>query len=121
MLKPNAGQMRGFRIVRDPDGILLNPFEIMGMKYGYVITYGEGSPAVHNGEDWVSVLTGAESEFEDKLQELLVTQGTKIAQAASSNPIYMELAAQMNIFAGAPAAASSSQSGPDATTTYFKS
>lgn len=121
MLKPNAGQMRGFRIVRDPDGILLNPFEIMGMKYGYVITYGEGSPAVHNGEDWVSVLTGTETEFAEKLQELLVNQGTKIAQVASSNPIYMELAAQMNIFAGAPAGASSSQTSSDSTPTYFKS
>ncbi len=117
MLKPNAGQMRGFRIVRDPDGILLNSFEIMGMKYGYVITYGEGSPAVHNGEDWVSVLTGTESEFEDKFQEILVSQGTKIAEAASKNPIYAELAAQMNILVGAAPAGIADPS----TATYFKS
>lgn len=119
MLKPNAGQMRGFRIVRDPDGILLNPFEISGMKYGYVFTYGEGNPAVHNGEDWVSVLTGTESEFEDKLQELLVGQGTAIAGAASNNPIYAELAAQMNIFVGATA--STGTADPNSTTSYFKS
>lgn len=118
MLKPNAGQMRGFRIVRDPDGILLNPFEIMGMKYGYVFSYGEGSPAVHNGDEWVSVLTGTESEFEDKFQEILVAQGTRIAQAAPSNPIYAELAAQMNILVGATA---TSTPDPNATTNYFKS
>ncbi len=120
MLKPNAGQMRGFRIVRDPNSILINPFDIMGQTYGYVITYGEGSPAVHDGNDWVSVLADSNLNFEDKLQEILVEQGTKIAQAAASNPIYMELAAQMNIYAGAPAGGAS-QSGPDSTTTYFKS
>lgn len=117
MLKPNAGQMRGFRIVRDPDGILLNSFDIMGMKYGYVITYGEGSPAVHNGEDWVSVLAGTEAEFDDKFQEILVAQGTKIAEAAAKNPIYAELAAQMNILVGA---ASNGVSDPS-TMTYYKS
>ncbi len=119
MLKPNAGQMRGFRIVRDPDGILLNPFEIVGMKYGYVLTYGEGNPAIHDGNDWVSVLTGTEEEFEDNLQSLLVDQGTKVAQAAASNPIYAELAAQMNILVGATAGVTT-QSSAEAPI-YFKS
>lgn len=118
MLKPNAGQMRGFRIVRDPDGILLNPFEIMGQTYGYLITYGEGSPAVHNGDDWVSVLSTEESEFEEKLQEILVGQGTRISMSAATNPVYAELAAQMGIMVGAQA---TSTADPNSTTTYFKS
>lgn len=106
MFKPNAGQMRGFRVVRDPNGILFSPFEHTGTQYGYVITYGEGNPAIHDGNDWVSILTMDESEYEDKLQELLVQQGTAIAEAASSNQVYAELAAQMNIYAGAPAGVS---------------
>jgi len=118
MLKPNAGQMRGFRIVRDPNGILINPFEIMGNTFGYVITYGEGTPAIHDGDNWVSILSGGEEEFEDKLQELLVEQGSKLAHAAATNPVYAELAAQMNIFVGATA---TPQSGPDSNTTYFQS
>lgn len=119
MIKPNAGQMRGFRIVRDPDGVLFNSFDLMGSQYGYILTYGEGVPAIHNGEDWVSVLTIEDSAFEEKLQGLLVEQGMKIAQAATNNPIYAELAAQMNIYAGATAAVADPASSP--TVNYYKS
>lgn len=101
MIKPNAGQMRGFRIVRDPDGILFNSFDLMGSQYGYILTYGEGIPSIHDGNDWVPVLSMDTSDFEQKLQELLVEQGMKISQAASTSPVYAELAAQLNIYAGA--------------------
>lgn len=107
MFKPSAGQVRGFRIVRDPDGILYDPFEYNGMKLGYVITYGEGTPAVFDGDQWISVLNDeAEKSFEDSLQNLIVEQGTKIA-AAIQNPVYAELATQMGMFAGVGATAAS--------------
>lgn len=119
MIKPNAGQMRGFRIVRDPDGILFNSFDLMGSKYGYILTYGEGVPSIHNGDDWVPVLSIESADFEEKLQNLLIDQGMKIAQAASANPVYAELAAQMNIYAGATAAPADPSSAPSVT--YYKS
>lgn len=119
MIKPNAGQMRGFRIVRDPDGILFNSFDLMGSKYGYILTYGEGVPAIHNGDDWIPVLSVESSDFEEKLQGLLIEQGMKISQAASANPVYAELAAQMNIYAGATAAVADPASSP--TVNYYKS
>lgn len=115
MFKEGAGQMRGFRIVRDPDGILFDPFEYMGTQMGYVITYGEGVPAIHNGEEWVTVLDDeSAARFEENLQDLIVEQGTKIA-AAVQNPIYAELATQMGMYAAAsaPTAAGHAEPGPD--------
>lgn len=103
MFKEGAGQMRGFRIVRDPDGILLDPFEYMGTQMGYVLTYGEGVPAIHNGEEWVPVVTAeVASSYDDNIQALIIDQGTKVA-AAVQNPIYAELATQMGMYAGAGA------------------
>jgi len=102
MIKANAGKMRGIRVMRDPDGILLDPFtDIDGSTYGYVIVYGEGAPAVFDGTDWVSVLEGDESDWDNSIQSLIVDQGTKIATAAQSSPVYAELAKLMNIFVGA--------------------
>ncbi len=102
MIKENAGKMRGVRVMRDPDGILLDPFvDESGNKYGYVIVYGEGTPAVFDGTSWVSVLDGDDSEWENNLQSMIVDQGTKIAGAAMSSPVYAELAKLMNIFVGA--------------------
>lgn len=117
MFKENAGHMRGFRIARDPDGILFSPFDYMGTKMGYVITYGEGVPAIHNGDDWVTVLDDeSAATFEEKLQDLIVEQGTRIAGAVG-NPIYAELAAQMGMYANATAqsapAESSTEPGPN--------
>ena len=103
MFKEGAGQMRGFRIVRDPDGILLDPFEYMGTQMGYVLTYGEGVPAIHNGEEWVTVVDDeSAATYEANLQNLMVEQGTKVA-GAIQNPVYAELAAQMGMYAGATA------------------
>lgn len=105
MFKPEAGQMRGFRIVRDPDGILFDPFDYMGTQMGYVITYGEGVPAIHNGEEWVTVVDDeTAATFEENLQNIMVDQGTRVA-GAISNPVYAELAAQMGMYAGATAGA----------------
>jgi hypothetical protein len=104
MFKEGAGQMRGFRIVRDPDGILIDPFQYMGTQMGYVLTYGEGVPAIHNGEEWVPVVTDeVATSYDDNIQGLVIEQGTKIASAIS-NPIYAELAAQMGMYAGATVA-----------------
>lgn len=101
MFKEGAGQMRGFRIVRDPDGILIDPFQYMGTQMGYVLTYGEGVPAIHNGEEWVPVVTDeVAASYDDNIQALIIDQGTKIAGAVT-NPIYAELAVQMGMYAGA--------------------
>ena len=102
MIKPNAGKMRGVRVMRDPDGVLLDSFtDEMGNKYGYVIVYGEGVPAVHDGETWHPILEGGEEVWENSLQELIVQQGMAIAKAAQTSPVYAELAKVMNIFVGA--------------------
>ncbi len=102
MIKANAGRMRGVRVMRDPDGILFDPFtDESGTQYGYVIVYGEGLPAVHDGENWHPVTDKTEAEWDEGLQEMLVQQGTKIAAAAATSPIYAELAAIMNIMVGA--------------------
>lgn len=114
MFKEGAGQMRGFRIVRDPDGILLNPFDYAGTQMGYVLTYGEGVPAIHNGEEWVPVVDEeSAANYDDNIQALLIDQATKIATAIQ-NPIYAELAAQMGMYAGA-----TQGSGPSADTATF--
>jgi hypothetical protein len=116
MFKEGAGQMRGFRIVRDPDGILLNPFEYMGTQMGYVLTYGEGVPAVHDGNDWVVIVDDdTAANYDENIQALIIEQGTKIASAVT-NPIYAELATQMGMYAGAGA---TTGTGPDNTTTTF--
>lgn len=115
MFKESAGMMRGFRIVRDPDGILFNPFDYMGVQMGYVITYGEGVPSIHDGEKWVPVITDeAVASFDEDLQNLILEQGTKIA-GAITNPIYAELAAQMGMYANAGTA----QGDPSATAAVF--
>lgn len=120
MFKPNAGMMRGFRIVRDPDGILFDTFDYMGMQMGYILTYGEGVPSVHDGKDWVVVVDDeTAATYEDKIQEYLIQQGTAVA-AAISNPVYAELAQQMGMYAGASVAASGSDSRePNESTTTF--
>jgi hypothetical protein len=101
MIKANAGKMRGVRVMRDPDGVLFSPFtDETGMQYGYVIVYGEGYPAVFDGENWHPVSEVPESEWDDSLQERLVEQGTKIATAAAGSPVYAELAKIMNIMVG---------------------
>jgi hypothetical protein len=52
-----AGQMRGVRVMRDPNGILFSPFTAMdGLQYGYVIVPSEESPAVFDGKEWHSIL-----------------------------------------------------------------
>lgn len=102
MIRPSAGKMRGAVPMRDPDGILLSPFtDESGTQYGYVIIYGQGVPAVYDGETWHNVISVDESQWEEQLQNLIVDQGSKIAQAAMTSPVYAELAKVMNIFVGA--------------------
>lgn len=119
MFKENAGQMRGFRIVRDPDGILIDPFQYMGTQMGYVLTYGEGVPAIHNGHEWVPVIEDDLVEkYDDNIQAYIIDQGTKIAASINSNPVYAELATQMGMYAGASVSATGTAE-PTAETTTF--
>lgn len=102
MIKANAGKMRGVRVMRDPDAVLIDSFtDDSGIQYGYVVVYGEGSPAVHDGETWHLITTVTDEEWEANLQQLIVEQGTKIAAAAATSPVYAELAKIMNIVVGA--------------------
>ncbi len=110
MIKPNAGKMRGVRVMRDPDGVLLDSFvDESGVQYGYVVVYGEGAPAVFDGETWHNVSDKTDEQWEDELQDLLVAQGSKIAAAASTSPVYAELAKIMNIMVGAGVSAPSDE------------
>lgn len=110
MIKPNAGKMRGIRVMRDPDGVLLDSFvDESGVQYGYVVVYGEGTPAVFDGETWHNVSDKTDDEWETELQDLLVAQGSKIAAAAGTSPVYAELAKIMNIMVGAGVSAPSDE------------
>jgi hypothetical protein len=97
MIKTNAGMMRGFRIVNDPKGILISPFDSNGIKYGYILTYGEGTPAIHDGTDWVSVLEEEMPDLEQRLPEYISNQAMAIAMAINEDPVYADLASKMNI------------------------
>jgi hypothetical protein len=114
MIKANAGQMRGVRAMRDPEGILLDSFtDETGLQYGYVIVYGEGSPAVYDGETWAPITDKTDEEWADGLQDLLVKQGVAITTASSTTHAYAELARIMNISIEAPASAAASVAGSD--------
>jgi hypothetical protein len=98
-IKPNAGQLRGVRAVRDPDGILSDPFhDPMGGYVGYVIVYGEGLPAVYDGTTWHPITDETEEEWDNALQERIVKQGTAISEAAQrGSEVYSQLAGVMQI------------------------
>jgi hypothetical protein len=93
-IKPSAGTMRGVRVVRDPQGILMDPFmdPIMGGQFGYVVVYGEGEPAVFDGETWQPIYEGDASNWTNDQMARLQEQMVKIAQAAPTEPVYAELA-----------------------------
>ena len=104
-IKPNAGQLRGVRAVRDPEGILLDPFaDPLGGHVGYVIVYGEGLPAVYDGTNWHPITEETEEEWNNALQERIIKQGTAISEAAQKgNEVYVQLAGVMQIAVGATA------------------
>lgn len=104
-IKPNAGQLRGVRAVRDPEQILLDPFaDPLGGHVGYVIVYGEGLPSVFDGTTWHPITDETEEEWANALQERIVKQGTAISEAAQKgNEVYVQLAGVMQIAVGATA------------------
>jgi hypothetical protein len=110
MIKANAGKMRGVRVMRDPEGVLLDPFtDETGIQYGYVLVYGEEEPAVFDGTTWHPVMD-SEENWEETLPEKLQVQAMKIMELAPTNPIYAELARIMNITVGVGAPSASSDS-----------
>jgi hypothetical protein len=107
MIKANAGKLRGVRIMRDPAGVLIDPFiDDTGIQYGYVIVYGEEQPAVFDGTEWRSIMDEEDSTWEDTLGDRLHTQAQKIMELSTTDPVYAELAKIMNITVsvGAPVA-----------------
>lgn len=98
MIKANSGKMRGVRVMRDPEGILLDPFtDETGIQYGYVLVYGEEAPAVFDGQEWHSIIDEADVNWEEELPDKLQVQATKIMELAATNPTYASLAKIMNI------------------------
>ena len=98
-IKPGAGAMRGVRVVRDPLGILMDPYmdPTMGSQYGYVVVYGESEPAVFDGDVWHPVFEGDANHWASTLMERIQQQSFKIVQGASQDPAYAELAKLMGI------------------------
>jgi hypothetical protein len=90
VINPRSGLTRGVRIFPDPDGILLNPFEEMGHKMGYVYVYGEEEPAVFDGTTWHPILTDGHDWA--SMQESIATQYYLIVAHAEKNEAYRELA-----------------------------
>jgi hypothetical protein len=93
-IKPQAGTMRGVRVMRDPLGILTDPFmdPVMGGQFGYVVVYGEAEPAVFDGETWHPIYEGDASNWTGDQMSRLQVQMMRIAQAATTEPVYAELA-----------------------------
>jgi len=98
-IKPQAGTMRGVRVMRDPQGILMDPFmdPLMGSQFGYVVVYGEGEPAVFDGETWHPIYEGDATNWTTEQMARLQEQAMKIAQAATTEPVYAELARLIGI------------------------
>ena len=98
-IKPSAGTMRGVRVMRDPQGILMDPFmdPVMGGQFGYVVVYGEGEPGVFDGETWHPIYEGDASNWTNEQMGMIQAQAMKIAQAAVTEPVYAELARLIGI------------------------
>jgi hypothetical protein len=87
-IKQGAGQLRGIRVLPDPEGILLSPFiHLDGSQYGYLVVPAEGEPAVYDGETWYPVHTGSA----DDLAEIATKQYEAAVQASASNPEYQQI------------------------------
>jgi hypothetical protein len=87
MIKPFAGKLRGVRVMPDPLGILLNPFEENGVTYGYVIVQNEESPAVFDGAEWHSIMDD-DSFWEISLNDMFTNQMSKILESVELDPAY---------------------------------
>ena len=98
-IKPQAGTMRGVRVMRDPQGILTDPYmdPTMGAQFGYVVVFGEGEPAVFDGENWHPIYEGDAGEWQAWQMTRLQEQALRISHAADKEPVYAELAKLMGI------------------------
>lgn len=80
-IRPEAGKLRGVRIMEDPDGILMDPFLDMNgqTKFGYFVVVSEGEPAVFDGLDWHQIHEGDVVD----LSSVAATQQESVAKAAA--------------------------------------
>jgi hypothetical protein len=87
-IKQGAGQLRGVRVLPDPESILLSPFtHFDGAQYGYLVVPSEGEPAVYDGENWHPIHTGSA----DDLTDLATKQYEAAVKASASNPEYQQI------------------------------
>lgn len=87
-IKYGAGQLRGVRVLPDPEAILLSPFtHFDGSQYGYLIVPSEGEPAVFDGETWHPIHTGSA----DDLADIATKQYEAAIKAAATNPEYQQI------------------------------
>jgi hypothetical protein len=98
-IKPSAGTMRGVRVMPDPKGILMDPFvdPVRGDQCGYVVVYGEGAPAVFDGETWHPIFEGDASGWEADQMNLLQAQAMNIVGVMNDDTAYAELARLLGI------------------------
>lgn len=98
-IKPQAGTMRGVRVMRDPQGILMDPYTdpVLGGQFGYVVVYGEGEPAVFDGETWHPIFEGDASDWTSNQMVRIQEQALKVAAGARTEPVYAELARLIGI------------------------
>jgi hypothetical protein len=98
MIKERIGQMRGFRIIEDPDGVLLGNFDFNGLKMGYLLFPEEGHPAIFDGEAWISIFNEAGLERVDAdLPGMIKEQNTKLTSAALTNSAYVDTARALGL------------------------
>lgn len=96
MIKPYAGKLRGVRVMPDPLGILLNPFEENGSTFGYVIVQNEDSPAVFDGSEWHSILED-DSDWESNMNDMFISQLSKISESVELDPAYERISTLFSV------------------------
>lgn len=95
-IRPEAGKLRGVRIMEDPDGLLMDPFMDMNgqTQFGYLVFPSEGEPAVFDGLNWHDIHEG---EIID-LSATAANQHEAISKAASEGK--QEYIKILSMFAG---------------------
>jgi hypothetical protein len=89
-IRPEAGKLRGVRIMEDPKGLLMDTFMDMNgqTQYGYLILAAEGSPAVYDGLDWHPICDDMDAS---EMLSLADRQMEAIKAVALDSPEYAKM------------------------------